>query len=137
MAWKKVYQNRLKKLADHLMTGKLGHRVFDFSKYNIGKYDGNTTSGCGYAGCAIGECPIIFKQWKFGKDGGEPLIKWGYTGVGSARIFFSLEHPEENHLFLPETQDIKKYGGKTLPHKATRKQVARNIYAFIKIKAGK
>jgi len=136
MDWKKVYQNRLKKLADHLMTGKLGHKKFDFVVFNTSYGNGDIANKCGTNGCAIGECPIIFKSWKF-DDEGDPCFKGFSSAMRSAKEFFDINFPESEHLFLPRRQHADIYGGKFLEATATRKQVARNIYAFIKIKAGK
>ena len=49
----------LEKLAIHLESGKLIHEVFDIHNWNTQK-DGKEPNGCGYAGCAIGECPFLF-----------------------------------------------------------------------------
>lgn len=54
-------KKRLRKLADHLMHGKLGHKRFDFNEYNLPS-EGFDEKGCGTAGCAIGECPIVFPR---------------------------------------------------------------------------
>lgn len=54
--------DRLLQLADHLEKGKLIHREFNFYYFNFGEED---ETGCGTAGCAIGECPAIFPEWKF------------------------------------------------------------------------
>ena len=63
---------RLEKLANHLLHGKLGHETFDFSKYNngsFGKYAEERLKYCGTAGCAIGECPFVFEEWLFNSTG--------------------------------------------------------------------
>ena len=135
MAWKKVYQNRLKKFADHLMTGKLGHQVFNFAHLNSFKTK-SIPYKCGYAGCAMGECPVIFKQWEF-NEVADPVLKGIDNSTESVVIFFGLNYNETDHLFYSHSQNIEKYGGRHLEEEATRKQVARNIRAFIKIKAGK
>jgi len=137
MAWKKVYQNRLKKLADHLMTGKLGHEKFNFELLNVDSNNKDLPYKCGTSGCALGECPIIFRSWEFEKTGFPVLKNRFFTVQTSANIFFGVDDDESNHLFYPSIQTIENYGGKKLYGNATRKQVARNIYAFIKIKAKK
>lgn len=48
--------------------------------------------------------------------------------------FFGLTKEEANHLFVPEFQDTYNYGGINLGDGATRKQVAKNILAFIEKK---
>jgi len=60
-------EDRLLILADHLLYGSLGHKVFDFNTYNT--YDNpfekpleGVPRGCGTHGCAIGECPVIWPE---------------------------------------------------------------------------
>jgi len=134
MAWKKVYQNRLKKLADHLMTGKLGHKKFSFADYNSSPNSMNIPYKCGFSGCAIGECPVIFRQWKFNVIA-NPVLKNHGDPADSAMDFFDINSNECDHLFMPNEQICGMYGGEDLLGYSTREQVARNIYAFIKIKS--
>lgn len=66
-------KERLLKLAEHLEVGELGHEVFDFTVYG----------GCGFAGCALGECPTVFPDdWAF--RGLTPMLRDG------ARVFWHL-----------------------------------------------
>lgn len=130
---KKIHKDRLLKLALHLEKGKLGHKKFNFAVYNGGK-DGLQLeeNGCGYAGCAIGECPFVFPgQWTF--RAGWPRLTRGsfdYTS-GDGAEFFGLVSFEFSHLFKPGSQFPPSYGGKVLQRNATRKQVAKGIRAFI------
>jgi hypothetical protein len=133
------YRKRLEKLATHLESGKLGHKKFDFSVWNRTK-DRNDAEpySCGYAGCAIGECPIVFpRDWKFTGTGGVGLkVDHDYEDE-DAVTFFGITRSELYHLFVPDLQHIDLYGGKQLGVKATRKQVAKNIRIFIeKFKSG-
>jgi hypothetical protein len=150
MSKTKIQIARLEKLATHLESGKLGHAVFSFATVNedvprITKP--GTVKGCGTVGCAMGECPIVFKKdWKFDKtyDGivrsASPLLRkgsWGYASDDAAE-FFGVDSNAIDHLFFPESQDTDTYGGRFLGDDATRKDVARNICAFVKLaKAGK
>jgi len=127
--------NRLKKLADHLINGKLGHERFIFHVYNhsIGEYDKN---GCGTAGCAIGECPIIFTEWCFGKHYSPKLksLKGESNDIEeiSGRKFFGLNNDQYDHLFVPNNQ-LAKYGDSKLGDTATSKMVGNNILKFIEV----
>ena len=135
---KALYRKRLLKLAEHLEKGKLAHKKFDFSAYNVEKHDYvPAVRKCGYAGCAIGECPAIFpRQWTWGYT--EPHLR-NYNGalesaLESAIRFFGLNMSEAAHLFIPEEQTTYYYGGRFLTERARRGSVARNIRAFVAIK---
>ncbi len=124
---------RLKKLADHLLNGKLGHENFDFSCFNDGDIDKN---GCGTLGCAIGECPIVFpKHWHFEENNYmfEPHLigsdRW--SELDDACEFFGISDDAACHLFVPNDQDTYAFGGSELGRNATKEQVAANILSFI------
>ena len=134
MKWKRLGRNRLLKLANHLHSGKLGHNKFNFSTFNSDISGKGAPYKCGTNGCALGECPIIFKQWGFDING-DPYWKDEWEGVErSTMLFFDLTCEESQHLFYPGEQDTKLFGGKILHEDATRKQVTKNMFDFIKIK---
>lgn len=98
-----IGDQRLLQLADHLENGKLGHERFDFSRYN------NEPNKCGTAGCALGECPVLWpEQWKW--DGNDPLLRDKWETDESAHEFFGLDDFECDHLFYPEMQDTESFG---------------------------
>jgi len=125
---KTIYKRRLLKLMRHLRTGKLGHDRFDFGQYNNA-----VAPKCGTAGCAIGECPVIWKSWIF-TNSGDPVIKGDACSLNSGQEWFGINAGEYRHLFMPDRQSLNLYGGKSLSRFATRRQVAANIEAFIKVK---
>lgn len=124
------------------MEGKLGHKKFDFSVWNSGKSrsGGYKPYNCGYAGCALGECPVIFPgKWVFGNDQGAPALMENkhstiIDSLEEATVFFGISINEAAHLFIPGSQEFSEYGGMPLQDNATRQQVAMNIYAFIEVK---
>ncbi len=126
---------RLLKLAEHLETGKLGHKIFDFDHINYGKRD---ERGCGTNGCAIGELPIVFpRSFKFHTyenihwDGDLTYIpNSGLSAFPAAEDFFGISSDETEKLFCPYGNDGEEWG-KLLDNGATRKQVAKNIRAFV------
>lgn len=130
---KAIHKRRLLKLAKHLKHGKLGHKKFDFGTYN-----NVSVAKCGTAGCALGECPILWpRYWKFTTTGvTRPQFQDSFFSEGdSAKEWFGLSEEESNHLFYPRGQQPEKFGGAgELPGSATRKQVAANMVAFIKKK---
>jgi len=138
---KAIHKERLLKLAKHLRSGKLGHKKFDFSGWNQDKYGNELDhNGCGFSGCAVGECPIAFpKEWRF-KDGDVQLRK-GNVCVGypkkNAMKFFGLTGDEADHLFIPSYQEIDSFGGMVLRNNATKKQVAQNIETFVAVQEAK
>lgn len=131
---KKIFKERLLKLADHLESGKLGHRKFDFGHLHItGEFDARD-GFCGMLGCAMGEFPVVFpRHFKFEGDSGIHFKKhninaWYEHGI---REFFDLDNDAVNHLFYPGLQQPKKFGGRMLGDKARRSSVARNIRKFV------
>lgn len=141
--FKAVFKKRLLKLAEHLETGKLGHKKFDFSLYNSAKYVFDTVEpySCGYAGCALGECPIVFpKLWQFAIDG-TPVLRTSdednedMDGSVESESFFGITHQEAAFLFIPTWNYTEKehapWNKKVLPTTATKKQVAAAIRRFV------
>jgi len=121
---------RLHTLYEHLKRGKLGHKKFDFGVYNDGPQD---KKGCGTAGCAIGECPMIWEEWEFREA--VPKLRSGLFSVTeSAEIWFEINYQEFKHLFLPDGQNPNIFGGKRVYRRATRDQVADNIKTFMELK---
>jgi len=131
----KLHIRRLEKLAKHLESGKLGHERFDFSEIHL-PFERPRKSHCGSAGCALGECPVVFPGvWKFRGVTAGLRIRDHLGAFDSAGAFFSLTQPEVSHLFSPHGQQPKLFGGEHLNSQATRQQVAAGIRAFLKIKA--
>jgi hypothetical protein len=142
---KQVYLDRLQKLADHLEFGQLAHVEFNFADYNgiyshagvaVNRVGEAPIPGCGTVGCAIGECPAVFKQWTFRGNNicsAEPVLKdakaFESPLISGAR-FFGLKLVEARHLFYPHAQ-LGIYGGTPLARKATKEEVAKNIRAFL------
>jgi len=122
-----MHLERLHILYEHLKHGKLGHKKFDFSDYNVGFTSPNT---CGTVGCAIGECPVIWDEWSF-RAGGMPLLDHLFTTTASGESWFGVTYDEYCHLFIPDNQVAYCFGGEDLGESATRYQVADNIKAFI------
>lgn len=151
---KAIFKRRLLKLAEHLERGELEHRKFYFGNWNVDeKLSPLHTNGCGFAGCAVGECPQAFpQQWRW-KDGQPTLRTIEHTidpPIESAQEFFGLDEDEMNHLFIPSFAYVSggsrfsvrnqrpwRYGGRVLGNRATKEQVAANIRAFIKTKEAK
>ncbi len=146
----KKHRARLLKLAKHLEKGKLGHKKFDFQVINQPRGNNNlipsSTCGvkpysCGYAGCAMGECPVAFpRQWLF-DAAARPRLRVGSdqeAGVptfADACAFFGLDTAAGVHLFEPNAQYTEMFGGRRLGPRATKRQVAANIRAFVKVMA--
>jgi len=119
---------RLHILYDHLMWGKLGHKVFDFETIN----DGGINK-CGTAGCAMGEFPIIWDEWKF-TNSGEVSFNSSEESellIPNVSTWLDISKDATRHLFVSDYQRTHEFGGKDLDVDATRKQVASNIKAFI------
>lgn len=118
-------KERLLKLADHLLYGKLGHKVFDFRYYN------NTMSPeCGTSGCAIGECPIVWPEDWGWTSMGNPILKnvLDYTDItrSSAMKFFDIYYCTFDFLFTPR---YCTESGELLDT-ATKEEVAQHIINY-------
>lgn len=125
--------DRLLKLAEHLRNGKLGHKKFDITEFN--NADGPR---CGTAGCAIGECPVIFpREWKWSKHGYPALRRGGMCyGFDAAAEFFEISGVAVPVLFGYDTPDevvcgSEGYGLPPQHHRASRLQVAKRIEKFV------
>jgi len=138
-----IYAERLAILADHLEHGQLGHSFFNFGAWNVGP--AVTPSGCGTAGCAIGECPIVFpEEWSFHPKTLAPGLheeKQYFTPETSGCLFFSLTEIEFGLLFMPYADDLDKSEWpdwyERLTAEATREQVAENIWKFLEHERGR
>jgi len=134
-----INYKRLQKLEAHLRKGKLAHKKFDFGCFNHGtkikwNYYGDTnTNVCGTAGCALGEAPAVFKEWKWDDD--IVVLKKNSNGFAfsDAETFFGLTEDQVEHLFNPNGQSTHLYGGRNADIDAGRVEVANNIRDFIKV----
>jgi hypothetical protein len=115
---------RLLKLAKHLRGKNRGHDMFDFGTISW-------ENRCGTAGCAIGELPFVFPNAFYLNVGIVFMRGNKLFNFEAAQAFFRLTTLESHHLFLPDAQDTKRYGGKELGRRATASQVAANIEAFV------
>lgn len=127
-------KEKLLKLADHLENGKLGHKKFDYNFYNLNKEGSKFEPySCGYAGCAIGECPIAFpNDWEFNKNN-DPCLKNELCPSDSAEKFFDINYTEFVFLFIPGRElymdnDEITYSPGSM---ATKKQIALHIRKFV------
>ena len=126
-------------LHDHLLYGVLGHECFNIGVFSSGPRREN---GCGTAGCAVGECTVVWpNEWAWDIKW-DPVLRSKLDGQGfcadfpinHAREFFSLTDDETLHLFTAGGQNTERYGGVELRYNATKEEVAHNISEFIKRK---
>ena len=122
---------RLDTLAYHLKKGILGHKIFDVSFYNSG---GNPWLG--ERGDALGECPIIWDEWIFDKQG-YPVYKGYPNSFLSAMRFFDCNEELTLHLFYAFEQQPLLYGGRRISLTSTAEEVANNIYSYLSLKTKK
>lgn len=95
---KRIRVVRLRKLADHLKNGKLGHDKFYFGEWH-------SEDSCGTKGCAAGECVFVWPEsWEFRRGLtalypsliGRDLKVWQ-----SLEDWFGLVPGEPSDLFAP------------------------------------
>ena len=131
-----VNVERLEKLANHLLSGKLGHETFNFGVYNVGGRA--NLNECGTQGCAIGECPVIWpNDWAYvdslptlrilGSDPHEGSITTSIAG----RAFFHLTAGEYEYLFIPGNETNNRRNA--LSQYASKEDVANRILRFCEI----
>lgn len=136
---KHYHRQRLLKLAAHLESGQLSHKEFNFSFFHLpfGSLSASLATPedanlCGFAGCAVGECPAVFpKRWRMARFGPKLKGTRGLSTLEQAQKDFDLRQLEVQHLFIPGEQKPSTFGGRFLSDKATRRQVARNIRIFV------
>src|SRR4051812_3164233 len=114
-----LHIERMRKLAEHLRTGQLGHKKFGFWTFNNA-----TEARCGTIGCAVGECPILFPdEWTWLVGGNPGLRKnqidgWDpETSIDDAAEFFGISDDEAGGLFVPNCE--RPWAGSELSHEAT------------------
>jgi hypothetical protein len=132
---RKHHVKRLERLAAHLESGQLGHEKFFFGSFNHGGHpEKPVVPGCETMGCAIGECPVIFrKDWEF-RNTGMPRLRGSRRYVdGDIRKYFGISQFEIDALFYP-SWIVKMPGIKPLGQWARPKSVAKNIRKFLKLK---
>lgn len=139
---------RLTRLANHLKNGKMGHKIFDITHYHL-------VTRCESVGCALGECPAVFNEWRFttlptmAGPRDIPVLKtldhrWNDTPVKtSAEKFFHISHDEVEHIFfancqLPKfnwrdelTNEFQDQVTNELQDNATKEEVANNMLSFV------
>lgn len=140
-----MHVDRLLKLAEHLESGKLGHKKFAFDRWNADKNGQpihtapermRNKQTCGFMGCAIGECPIVWrKAWHFSSAFYSLLLnpklrnETSNDPLGSACAWFDIGIAEANALFVAANE--RPWAKLMLTKKATAKQVAKGIRQFI------
>lgn len=143
MTGKKMNKRRLLRLADHLDHGKLGHKVFDFCVLNI--RSGRIRKGCGTAGCALGEMPIIApKRWMFDhRSNYVPVLR--HTSMpnsfSSAEKWFGIDRDHVELLFVPGIIGVPRQHAGVDPDlvllrngpRATKHQVASSIRRYVRL----
>ena len=130
---------KLKMLLQHLETGKMLHENFNFNMFNninIKKSKIRNVLNCGTCGCALGEMPILDKDFKFDAKGNLKFKKQliSFYFCENVLEYFELAFIEFIHLFYPNQQKTDWYGGKDLSKISTKSEVINNIKEFLKIK---
>lgn len=126
----------LRKLADHLLNGKLGHEKFRFSVINVDEFGRMMTepNSCGTLGCAMGELPILFPEdWVFDYSTIKRL-NFDLDDIYDVTDYFRISEDQEYHLFYPTLQNEK--WGPILEAKSTKEEVAANIIKFCELAEG-
>jgi hypothetical protein len=129
--------DRLKKLADHLEKGKLGHSRFEFGTESEGKRKKN---GCGKVGNHAGELAVVWPDdWAMDSFGctifGDefyPYLKNGHCTDDDIMSWFGLDKTMLHHLFYLGFQIPGYYGGTVMAHDSSAPETAALIRDFIR-----
>ncbi len=74
-----MHTERLETLANHLLNGSMFHEKFNLEVF-VSPLADDEGHPCGTQGCALGECPHLFKDdWIW--VGGYPVLASKRTGV--------------------------------------------------------
>lgn len=135
-------KKRLEKLLKHMKSENVAHPVFDFNTYNANAFSDENNNlypkeefkvrNCQTNGCMLGELPAIWPK-NFGWDlsGIIEFKSEELRGSKIAQDWFDLDTQEAYHLFMPNEQIPKEYGGKYLDIHATKEEVIENLEIFI------
>ena len=139
--------DRLLELAAHLKSDRRGHKVFDFNCFSVGVRDPER-HGCGSAGCAFGELPVVWPdEWEFGEPWHPNMPECDYgvrlksetsfdANSSSARLgaceWFDLTKDEVHALFYPGLELSEISPIEVLRVNATAEQVADRFIVFVK-----
>lgn len=141
----KTEEKRLRRLAEHLLRGRLGHKKFRFDIYHENDSTLDRKKFCGSLGCAIGELPVVWPKlftfsdaphlsshYVLGKtlvdDCGHP-----FGDVYAAEEFFGVTKYEANYLFIP-SEERAPWNRFLLGDSATKEKVAQGMLNFIEWK---
>jgi hypothetical protein len=146
-------KQRLLQIADHLESGKLLHKNFDFTVINANLFEGAKLTNvddiahpCGTNGCAIGELPAIWPEdWTWISNSYGKIIPRNTSEKAAlwkdVENWFDIDTAESSILFIPH--DPNDYLPKVviagirmdgLPSSATKEEVAANIRKFVSLK---
>lgn len=137
------YNERLIILANYIKHIELNPKMLKYGVVHLCLFsdDGRDEHTVKYPYWVFEELPHIFHEWYFDKEQGIPLLSsLGYHDETCSGIFdyFSLCPFEFIHLFsLDGYQDTQKYGGKELNFSSSGKDIADNIYEFVKRRRSK
>lgn len=128
---------RLEKLIAHFEAGRPGgHKSFYFGTWH---QNGQVKEGfCGTAGCAAGECLVVFPEHFTIDRHGELRCGSGCMDSG-LQSFFECSRPESRHLFYPSEprfkirfQDPGRYGGRILTRDCRASSWVKNAKEFVR-----
>jgi hypothetical protein len=141
--------DRLQKLYAHMRKPQ---KELFAEKFDYEKYVATTTGGefnpiaiiknkCGTSACMLGEAALLdTRNWEFDSCDSPVLKKMGHrnASMDCASKYYGITTLAAHHLFMPEEQVTKLFGGRDL-HGASRKEsVVNNLKIFIqRVKAGK
>ncbi len=115
------------------MTEPYGERLLRLADFFEGSVKGAP------AHCAIDLVPCVFPlDWQVARGTVLPKSRTGQPldmdRESATRYFFGLSSEEVMHLFMPGSQDYRRFGGTIINFGATLEDVSEHIKAFVRRK---
>lgn len=139
-----IYKERLTKIANHLLHGELGHKIFDFRYFNIPEGDvfPENPNTCLHSGDVIGEFPIIFPEDWYWNNNWVYLRGHERTCLRNIKVMFnvcsylSISEAECEMLFFPTPEYCEPplWNPIRFDYNTTKEMVAESILKFIKFR---
>lgn len=128
-----VQTDRLRKLADLLISPEYDNYVFDVKKPEEIQEDGFVRTQLPVLAVAVSESIKVFPdEWEMLDDRIAYFKEDDLMNpCSSAMLFYGLDPFMFQHLFIPNCQNPLFFGGQHLDYVCSPKEIGQNIHAFV------